>query len=354
MPQSPDRRRFMGTMSLAGLGGLAAGPASGHPAADRTGPGQQGGPSRPASGVTRALARYVVGARLRRPARAGPEGSAADAAQLDGLRGRRIAARDARRGDRRAGALLGPAAGLGARPPRADGRAARGADERHQLARLRLRRHASQDRHPSGRPGGVGAAGAGGAPPAVGHRVPQRDGARHRGRMPHRQRGLSRPLRPRLAHHRHRRRVRRGGGLRQGARAHRAADGLGAGAGGHPAGRPARDVRIDDQELPSRPRRAERPDRGAPGLAQLHQHRGRPRRQERLGQRPQHDPRLQRDHRQPRQELRDRAEHLQAVRLRHRHPSDHRRLHPAAQPAQAAGRRHRAHRPRACIRWCWS
>ena len=53
------------------------------------------------------------------------------------------------------------------------------------------------------------------APPAVGHGVPQRDGGRYRGRMPHRQRRLSRPLRPRLAHHRHGRRVRGGGGLRQ-------------------------------------------------------------------------------------------------------------------------------------------
>ena len=47
MPQSPDRRRFMGTMSLAGLGGLAAGPASGHPVQP---PAQaEGSPSRSAA-----------------------------------------------------------------------------------------------------------------------------------------------------------------------------------------------------------------------------------------------------------------------------------------------------------------
>ena len=83
--------------------------------------------------------------------------------------------------------------------------------ERHQLARLRLRRHASEDHHPSRRA----------------RRLrrswrwrrcspsPARDflhalHPRRRSRVPHRQRGLSRALRRRLAHHRHRRRVRRG------------------------------------------------------------------------------------------------------------------------------------------------
>ena len=49
-----------------------------------------------------------------------------------------------------------------------------------------------------------------------------------RSRMPHRQRRLSRALRRRLAHHRDRGRVRRGGGVGQAPRPRRAADGLGA------------------------------------------------------------------------------------------------------------------------------
>jgi 2-methylcitrate dehydratase PrpD len=61
MPSPPDRRRFMGTMSLAGLGSLAARPLSAHTAAatDQAPPGA----APAASGITRALARYVVEAR---------------------------------------------------------------------------------------------------------------------------------------------------------------------------------------------------------------------------------------------------------------------------------------------------
>ena len=51
------------------------------------------------------------------------------------------------------GVFSGRAAGNRARPRRPSRRAARRARERHQLARARLRRHASQDRHPSDRPG---------------------------------------------------------------------------------------------------------------------------------------------------------------------------------------------------------
>lgn len=63
----PDRRQFMGTVSLAGLGGLVPPPsavstaAAGLPAAMPD--GQEGGPATAATGVTRALARYVVNAR---------------------------------------------------------------------------------------------------------------------------------------------------------------------------------------------------------------------------------------------------------------------------------------------------
>jgi 2-methylcitrate dehydratase PrpD len=63
----PDRRRFLGTMSLAGLGGLATRPLTAHAAvgaANEAAVFQQGeAPAQPATGVTRALARYVVGAR---------------------------------------------------------------------------------------------------------------------------------------------------------------------------------------------------------------------------------------------------------------------------------------------------
>jgi 2-methylcitrate dehydratase PrpD len=57
-----DRRRFMGTVSLAGLGGLI-GPADRASAAAPSSPQEQGGASSATTGVTRALARYVVAAR---------------------------------------------------------------------------------------------------------------------------------------------------------------------------------------------------------------------------------------------------------------------------------------------------
>jgi len=65
---------------------------------------------------------------------------------------------------------------------------------------------------------------------------------------------LSEPLRRRLAHHRHRGRVRIGGGRRQIVEAQRAADSVGAGAGRIAAGGPARILRLDEQELQSGPR----------------------------------------------------------------------------------------------------
>ena len=82
-------------------------------------------------------------------------------------------------------------------------------------------------------------------------------GAGHRRRLPHRQRDVPRPLRPRLAHHRLHRHARRGRRLRAPARPGRAADRDGAGHRRVAAGRPARAVRHHDQALPSgRARRA--------------------------------------------------------------------------------------------------
>ena len=78
------------------------------------------------------------------------------------------------------------------------------------LAHLRLRRHAPEDDHPSGRTGRVGRAGAGRAHRRERARADRRAGARHRRRVPRRQHDLSRPLRPRLAHHRLDRHARRG------------------------------------------------------------------------------------------------------------------------------------------------
>ena len=101
--------------------------------------------------------------------------------------------------------------------------------------------------------------------PVSGREFHARAGAGRRGRVPHRQRRLSRALRHRLAHHRNRGRIRLRGGRRQTAGTVRAADGVGAGPRRHAAGGTARDVRHHDQELSPGPRRAERPDRGAAG-----------------------------------------------------------------------------------------
>ncbi|MGD9903322.1 MAG: MmgE/PrpD family protein [Vicinamibacterales bacterium] len=66
MSTSPDRRQFMGAVSLAGLSGLVPAGAPAAPSAPPAGvptTQEQGGGSPAATGVTRALARYVVNAR---------------------------------------------------------------------------------------------------------------------------------------------------------------------------------------------------------------------------------------------------------------------------------------------------
>jgi hypothetical protein len=111
----------------------------------------------------------------------------------------------------------------------------------------------------------------------------------------------------------------------------RAADGLGAGPGRLAAGRPARIVRLDEQELQSRTRGQQRPVRGAARIEGLHQFGRHDRSQARMGQHHQHQAGLSPDHRGSRPALRSGAQHLQALRLRHRDPSRDRCGDPAAQ-----------------------
>ena len=95
---------------------------------------------------------------------------------------------------------------------------------------LRLRRHAFEDRDPPCGSGRFGDSRLRRDAPRFRPRFPQRARARSRDGVQNRQRRLSQSLRRRLAHHRNRRRVRLGGGRRKADGAHRAADGLGAGA----------------------------------------------------------------------------------------------------------------------------
>ena len=99
------------------------------------------------------------------------------------------------------------------------------------------------------------------------------------------------------------------------------------------------------KSLPSGTCGAERPDRGAAGVAQLHQHRARHRGQERVGQRAEHGAELRRDHRRTsaratRSSLNTYKPFACGIVI---HPDD-RCLHPAAQRAHADGRSDRAHR----------
>ena len=76
-----------------------------------------------------------------------------------------------------------------------------GAPQRHQLAHVRLRRHASADDHPPGRAGRLVRAGAGRARWAQRPPIRSTPWSWHRRSLPRRQRDLSRPLRSRLAYH---------------------------------------------------------------------------------------------------------------------------------------------------------
>ena len=104
-----------------------------------------------------------------------------------------------------------------------------------------------------------------------GRRLSRGADRRHRGGVPPRQRRLPGPLRRRLAHHRHDRRLRRGGRRLPGARPRRRPGDLRARHRGDPVERLPRDVRLHVQELPRRRRREERPPRGPPGAARLHE-----------------------------------------------------------------------------------
>ena len=143
------------------------------------------------------------------------------------------------------------------------------ADQRHRLARARLRRRLGRaGRAPLGtRHGahlrarraaeGLGPAGAG----RLHHRRRDRGAAVARGQLP--------PLRQGLAPHRHARHLRRGGRGRPPARARRRAHGQGAGARRLVRVRPQGQLRHHDEAAARRPRRPQRPVRGADRRARL-------------------------------------------------------------------------------------
>ena len=168
-------------------------------------------------------------------------------------------------------AVFRTARSLGARQGRSPRHHARRADERDHLPHLRFRRHASADGHSPERTGGVGDSRARRAPAGQRTAVSSRVHPWRRGGMSHRQRGVSVPLRCRLAHHRHGGCVR--GGSRRGtaARLERAADDVGARHCRNPVVGPARDVRHDVQAVPSGQRRAQRAARRPARPQQLHQ-----------------------------------------------------------------------------------
>ena len=151
----------------------------------------------------------------------------------------------------------------------------------------------------------------------------RRAGARHRRRLPRRQRDLSRPLRPRLAHHRldrHARRRRRRARACCGLDAQRTAMALGI-AASQPIG-VREQFGTDDQAVPSGRRGARGPHVRAAGASTASPRRPRALEAPRgLDADALDQVRLERDHRRARRALRDLVQHLQAVRLRHRDPS---------------------------------
>ncbi len=130
---------------------------------------------------------------------------------------------DRRRGAGRRAGTRAERAGDRPGPQRARRHRQRGAAERHHVAHVRLRRHAPQDDHPSGGTGRIRRAGVGRASRRERPAAARRAGAGHRRLVPRRQHDLSRPLRPRLAHHRIDRDARRRSRLRAAARARRGA-----------------------------------------------------------------------------------------------------------------------------------
>ncbi len=153
--------------------------------------------------------------------------------------------------------------------------------------------------------------------------------------MPYRQRRLPGALRYRLAHHRNRRSLRRGGGVRQTARTFGATDGVGPQSRGRSAGGIARDVRHHDEEFSSRARRAQRIDGGFSRGEEFHQLGSRDRSEVGLGERAEHGTQLRGDYREAGPDLRSFVEQLQALSVRGRDASHDRRLHPAS-PAVSA------------------
>src|SRR5437867_2734542 len=99
-----------------------------------------------------------------------------------------------------------------------------------------------------------------------------------------------------MAHHRYSRSLRRSRRMREIARTVGAADALGAGPRGHSARRTTRNVRLDDQELSSRPRRTEWFDGRAARVEELHQFRTEPRSKVRLDEYREHRSQLRRHH----------------------------------------------------------
>src|SRR5207244_11354189 len=89
--------------------------------------------------------------------------------------------------------------------------------------------------------------------------------------MPHRKFGLSETLRRGLAHYRHCRRLWSSRGFREITRIIRTADAVGHRIGGNPARRSPGNVRLDDQELSSGTRRAERSHCRAACFEELHE-----------------------------------------------------------------------------------
>ena len=192
-----DRREFIGAAALGLVGVL---PPQSDGVLETAGPRRRQG---------RADGRDTHARRLRRaretgrPARAGPRRGLPDAAQLGRLRRRRIAARDARHRGARARRVLRARLRRACSDDASAWTSCTRRYERHELARPGLRRHAPEDRHSPRRAGRAGDSRAGGDAAGLGPRLPARARARRRGGVPHRQRGLPRALRSRLAHHGH-------------------------------------------------------------------------------------------------------------------------------------------------------